>query len=140
MANRGEITEIVNAQKLTLEVGADTYILLQNLTLHVGRPEAREPTTDGGVLYYYGKGEHYFEADLLVSTPEIAAFNTLTQLDADGEMTTTAYKIVAQNISGATSTVTVNAVLNDFNTEKPTEGGVLFHCRFRIIDDTVTVT
>ena len=49
MANLGEITEIVNASELTLEVGSDTYIMLTNLQIHIGRPEDRTATTDAGV-------------------------------------------------------------------------------------------
>jgi hypothetical protein len=45
MANLGEIAEIVNASELTLEVGADNYILLTNLSLHIGRPEDRDVVT-----------------------------------------------------------------------------------------------
>ena len=54
----GEIAELVNAQNLKLGLGSSTssatrYIMLQELEFHLGRPEAREPTTDGGVIYYY---------------------------------------------------------------------------------------
>jgi hypothetical protein len=81
MANLGEITEIVNASELTLEVGADNYILLTNLNLHIGRTEDRIATTDGGALYTYGKGENFFTATLIVSTPELSSLNTLVLPD-----------------------------------------------------------
>lgn len=140
MANLGEFLELVNAQNLKLEVGADRYIQLQDLNLHVGRPESREPTTDGGVIYFYGKGDHTFDCVILATTPEISTWNALTELDGDGDLTTTAYKIVASPRGGGASvTITVNAVLFDYNLEKPTEGGVLFRLRFRITDDKITV-
>ena len=41
--------------------------------------------------------------------------------------------------SGSDVTITVNAVLPDFNIVKPVEGGVLFRVRFRITDDTITI-
>ena len=41
MANIGEITEIINASELKLMVSTDTYILLTNLQIHVGRTEDR---------------------------------------------------------------------------------------------------
>lgn len=142
MSNIGEIKELINAQNLKLEVGPDTYIMLQELDLHLGRPEAREPTTDGGVQYYYGKGDHYFDATLLATTAEIGSLNTLTELDSNGALKTTAFKIVAtpRDSATATSTITVNAVLPEFNLIKPVEGGVLFRVRFRITDDEVKVT
>lgn len=141
MANLGEIAELVNAQNLKLDVGADRYIMLQDLDLHLGRPEAREPTTDGSVQYFYGKGDHYFDATLLLTTPEISIFNALTQLDSNGDLTTTTFTILAEPRGGGSDVeIEVNAVLPDFNISKPVEGGVLFRVRFRITDDTVTVT
>ena len=141
MANIGEIAELVNAQNLKLDVGANRYIMLQEFDFHLGRPEAREPTTDGGVQYFYGKGDHYFDATLLLTTPEISTFNALTELDANGDLTTTTFSILAEprDSTEADVTITVNAVLPDFNISKPVEGGVLFRVRFRITDDVVTV-
>ncbi len=141
MANLGEVAELVNAQNLKLDVGNDRYIMLQELDLHLGRPEAREPTTDGGVQYFFGKGDHFFNSTLLLTTPEITTFNALTVLDANGDLTSTAFKIIAEPRGGGSNvTITVNAVLPDFNIVKPVEGGVLFRVRFRITDDTVTIT
>lgn len=140
MANIGDTPELVNAQNLKLDVGDDRYIMLQELDFHLGRPESREPTTDGGVQYFYGKGDHFFNATLLLTTPEISSFNALTVLNVDGDLTSTAFKIIAQPRGGGSDvTITVNAVLPDFNIVKPVEGGVLFRVRFRITDDTVTV-
>lgn len=141
MANIGEIPELVNAQNLKLDVGSNRYIMLQELDFHLGRPEAREPTTDGGVQYFYGKGDHFFDATLLLTTPEVSTFNDLTELDANGDLTNTVFSIVAEpRGGGADVTITVNAVLPDFNIVKPVEGGVIFRVRFRITDDTVTVS
>jgi len=139
LANIGEISELVNAQNLKLDVGNDRYIMLQDLDFHLGRPEAREPTTDGSVQYFYGKGDHYFDATLLLTTPEISSFNTLTELNADGDLPTTVFKIVAEPRGGGTNvTITVNAQLPDFNIVKPVEGGLIFRVRFRIVQDEVT--
>ena len=141
MANIGEATELVNAQNLKLDVGSNRYIMLQELDFHLGRPEAREPTTDGGVQYFYGKGDHFFNATLLLTTPEISTFNALTVLDSNGDLTSTEFKIIAEPRGGGSNvTITVNAVLPDFNIVKPVEGGVLFRVRFRITDDTITVS
>ena len=140
MANIGEIAELVNAQNLKLDVGNDRYIMLQDLDFHLGRPEAREPTTDGSVQYFYGKGDHYFDATLLLTTPEIISFNTLTELDADGNLPTTVFKIISEPRGGGSNlTITVNAQLPDFNIVKPVEGGLIFRIRFRIVSDDVTV-
>jgi len=141
MANLGEITEIVNASELTLEVGADNYILLTNLSLHIGRTEDRIATTsDGGALYTYGKGDNYFTATLLVSTPELSSLNTLTQIDSDGDMTSTAWKIVAKDVSGTTKTFSATGILRDYDISKPAEGKVSIDIFVRITGDTITIS
>ena len=140
MANIGEIAELVNAQNLKLDVGSDRYIMLQDLDFHLGRPEAREPTTDGSVQYFYGKGDHFFDATLLLTTPEISSFNAFTELNNDGDLPTTPFKIISEpRGGGANVTITVNAQLPDFNIIKPVEGGLIFRVRFRIISDEVSV-
>ncbi len=141
----GDITELVNAQNLKLGLGDATltnrYIMLQELDFHLGRPEAREPTTDGGVIYFYGKGDHTFDATLLLTTPEISTFNAFTVLDSDGNLPSNTFTILAEPRGGGSNvTITVTAELPDFNIIKPVEGGVLFRVRFRITEDTVTVT
>ncbi len=141
----GDITELVNAQNLKLGLGDTTltnrYIMLQELDFHLGRPEAREPTTDGGVIYFYGKGDHTFDATLLLTTPEISTFNAFTVLDSDGNLPSNEFTILAEPRGGGSNvTITVTAELPDFNIIKPVEGGVLFRVRFRITEDTVTVT
>lgn len=140
MANLGEITEIVNASELTLEVGADNYILLTNLNLHIGRTEDRIATTDGGALYTYGKGDNYFTATLLVSTPELSSLNTLSQIDSDGDMTSTAWKIVAKDVSGNTKTFAATGVLREYDVAKPSEGKVSIDIFVRITGDTITIS
>jgi hypothetical protein len=140
MANLGEITEIVNASELTLEVGADNYILLTNLNLHIGRTEDRIATTDGGALYTYGKGENFFTATLIVSTPELSSLNTLGQIDSDGDMTPTSWKIVARNVAGATKTFAATGVLKEYDITKPAEGKVSIDIFVRITGDTITIS
>ncbi len=141
----GESTELVNAQNLKLGLGGITsttrYVMLQELEFHLGRPESREPTTDGGVIYYYGKGDHTFSATILLSTPEISTFNGYTVLDSSGNLPSNTFTILAQPKGGGSDiTITVTAELPDFNIVKPVEGGVLFRLRFRITSDTVTVS
>lgn len=140
MANIGEITEIVNASELTLDVGADRYILLKNLQIHIGRTEARDVITDGGPIYSYGAGENYFTATLLVSTPELSSLNTLGQIDASGAMTSTAWLIIAKNISAATKTFAATGVLRDYTIRKPDEGKVEIDIFVRITGDTVSIS
>jgi len=140
MANLGEIAEIVNASELTLEVGSDNYILLSDLSLHIGRTESRDVVTSGDPLYSYGSGDNYFTATLLVSTPELSTLNTLTAIQSNGEMTSTAWKIVANNVSGATKTFAATGVLRDYDISKPAEGKVSIDIFVRITGDTISIS
>ena len=144
MANLGEIAEIVNASELTLEVGGDVYIMLTNLQLHVGRPEDRAATTDAGVLYTYGKGDNFFTATLLITTPEIGdltpTFNFLTKIDADGNIQSRAWKVVAKDVSGNSKTFLATGVLRSFDIRKVPEGKVEIDIDVRITGDSITVT
>jgi len=140
MADIGAITEIVNASELTLEVGSDTYVMLTNLAIHIGRSEDRTATTDAGVLYTYGKGDNFFTATLTVTTPELSSLNTLTQIDSDGDMTSTLWKIVARDVSGATKTFAATGVLRDYDVSKPEEGKVSIDIFVRITGDTISIS
>ena len=140
MPNLGEITEIINASELTLEVGLDTYIMLTNLNLHIGRTEERTATTDAGILYTYGKGDNFFTATLVATTPELSSLNTLSQIDTDGDMTSTSWKIVAKNISGATKTFAATGVLREYDISKSPEGKILIDIYVRITGDTISIT
>lgn len=140
MGNLGEIAEIVNASELTLEVGSDNYILLSDLSLHIGRTESRDVVTSGDPLYSYGSGDNYFTATLLVSTPELTSLNTLTQISANGDLTSTSWKIVAKNVSGATKTFSATGVLRDYDISKPSEGKVSIDIFVRITGDTISIS
>jgi len=140
MANLGEITEIVNASELTLEVGSDNYILLSDLSLHIGRTESRDVVTSGDPLYSYGSGDNYFTATLLVSTPELTTLNTLGQIDSDGDMTSTAWKIIAKNVSGSTKTFAATGILREYDVSKPSEGKVSIDIFVRITGDTISIS
>lgn len=140
MGNLGEITEVVNAKECTLEVGVDTYVALEILDWVVSRPEDRAPTTDLGPIYTYGNGDNFFTATLQVTTPELDSLNTLTQLDANGDITSTAWKIVYKNKAGATKTAAATGVLRDFRVRKAGEGIVKIDIFVRITGDTVTIS
>ncbi len=139
MANLGEIAEIVTAEECTLEVGSNSYVLIEDLHIHIGRTESRDVSPIGPV-YSYGSGDNWFTGTLKVSTPELSSLNTLTQIDANGAMTSTAWKIVAKNVSGAAKTFAATGVLRDYDVKKPHEGKVKIDIFVRITGDTVTIS
>ena len=141
MGDLGAITEIVNSDELTLLVGADTYILLKDLQIKVGRTENRVATTDAGPIYTYGKGDNWFSATLVVSTPELSSLNTLTQTDGNGAMTSTSWLIKANNVTGAAKTFAATGVLRDYQVRKQNQGeAVEIDIFVRITGDTVTIS
>ena len=141
MANIGEVAELVNSDELTLQVGSDTYIMLSNLLLHVGRTENRVATTDAGALYSYGKGESFFSCTLQLTTPELSSLNTLNAIGANGDMTFTAWKIVGTNTSGSTKTMACTGVLRDYDVRQVADGKyVEIDIFVRITTDTVVIT
>ena len=141
MANIGEIAEIINASEAHLVVGADTYILLQDLDVHIGRPEFRDASTGGGAVYTYGKGEHHMTFTLIASPPELISLTLLNNLDANGALPTpTAWTIVATDVSGGTATMVCTGNLNPLDIRKGPEGKVFVDCFVRITGDTVAIT
>ena len=116
MADLGVATELINATEVSLRqnAGADTYIFLHECSLHMGRPEERRATTDGGVIYYYGKGDHYFDFTILATTPELDSLAALTETDANGDMTEQDFTIrYTPRGGGTTRTATATGVLPD---------------------------
>ena len=140
MADIGAITEIVNASELTLEVGSDTYIMLTNLVIHVGNTEDRIATTDADVLYAYGKSESFFTATLVVTTPELSSLNTLTNVSANGDLTSTDWLIVGTDVSGNAKTFEATGVLKEYDVRKNEAGLVEIDIFVRITDNQVTIT
>jgi hypothetical protein len=139
MADLGPDNLLVNAIKVRLKIGADEFVQVTNIQPHFGRPEFREPLTDGGVRYFYGSGDHWFEATITGTTDQISALNAKTELDILGNTPTTNYTIEATSRDGTVSSITVPAFLRDFNLEAPEEGFLEFRCFFRITTDTITV-
>jgi len=140
MANIGEIGEIVNSSQTTLVVSSNTYITLQDLNIHIGRPEFRDATTDAGALYTYGKGDHWMTFTLLATTPELDTLAAKNDIDSDGDMPSTAWTIVAKNASAASKTFTCTGILRNIDIRKAPEGKLFVDCDVRITPDTVVVT
>lgn len=139
MADIGAIGEIVNSSEAHLVVGADTYILLQDLNIHIGRPEFRDATTGAGAVYTYGKGEHHMEFTLVATTPELDTLAALNDIGSNGEMTSTSWTIVATDVSGSAKTFTCTGVANPIDIRKGAEGKLHVDVFVRITPDTVAV-
>ena len=140
MGNIGEVTEVINNEKLTLDVGSDTYILMQDLQINIDRPIDRQVTSGGNAVYFYGSGDNFIQFTLLCSTPEIASLNTLTQRNSDGALTSTSWKIVGTDVSGLTKTITAAGTLPHLEIARlGGVGGVVIRGRIQLTGDTISV-
>ena len=141
MADLGAIAEIVNSEHLSLEVGADEYVMLTDLVVSQRFTETRKPTTGGGTVYVLGKGNHLLTFTLQVTTPELDSLNSLHGTDANGDTTSTAWKVVAKDVSGATKTLATTGYLRDSDVRKGgVENTVEIDCIVRITTNTITIT
>ena len=55
-------------------------------------------------------------------------------------MTSTLWKIVARDLSGATKTFAATGILREYDVSKPAEGLVKININVRITGDTITIT
>jgi hypothetical protein len=144
-------TLCVNAERLVLQTGNNTYSVLQDLRFPHIRPELKEPVTGLGTgniitaVYFYGPGDNYIECTLLMSDAEYQSFSNNFIRDANGKLPVGLYQIVATNLSGGTATITNNSntgfkcVIPNHTVDKPIIGGVKLRLRLRLIEDHVTV-
>tara|TARA_R110000824_G_scaffold218440_1_gene405118 strand:+ start:355 stop:780 length:426 start_codon:yes stop_codon:yes gene_type:complete len=140
MGNIGEVTEVINNEKLTLDVGSNTYILMQDLQINIDRPIDRQVTSGGNAVYFYGTGDNFIQFTLLCSTPEIASLNTLTERNGDGKLTSTSWKIVGTDVSGLTKTITAVGTLPHLEIARLSGvGGVVIRGRIQLTGDTISV-
>lgn len=146
MADLGPENLLVNAQKARLFLGTgggkEEYVQLFNIKPHFGLPEFREPLTDGRVRYFYGLADHWFEANILGTTDQWSALNSLNQLDSLGNIPTPNQQFTIETTArdGSVAKVEISAFLRDFDQEADEEGFLIYRCFFRILDNVITVT
>ena len=145
MADIGAITELVNNEKLLLQAGTDTFVLMQDCRFNIDRPISRQTTSGSGVVYFFGSGDNSIDFTLLLSTPEMEDSGAtgligLTERNANGKLTDMAITIVATNVSGASKTITATGVIPHLEIQRLAGvGGIVFNGRIQLTGDTVTV-
>ncbi len=141
--NDAEATSIAGSSGTATSVYNDNnkgvYILLKNLAITIKRTEERSVGT-GAVVYTYGAGDSQFTATLMVTTPELDYLNNISKLNANGDMTTDFWKIIAKDLSGNAKTFSAIGVLYDYSITKPENGLVLVDIVVRISGDTIAIT
>ena len=147
MADIGAITELVNNEKLLLQTGSDTFVLMQDCRFNLDRPISRQTTSGSGVVYFFGSGDNSIDFTLLLSTPEMedntSTANTLIGLTkrlTNGNLYEVTWHIVATDVDGTTKTIEAVGVLPHLEVQRMAGvGGVVFNGRIQITTDSVTV-
>ena len=141
MADMGAVGEAINASQVHLELvsgGQNRLILLQEIEANITHPEERD-ATDAGSIYFYGASDDYFDATLLLSTPEISTFVGYTILTTDGDLPSNDFDIIYTDKTGtATRRLNVTCQIPSVVFSKPVEGGVKCRMRFRITGGTIS--
>lgn len=128
---------LINASEVSMKVGStpDTWTMCQILNIHIGRPESREPTTDGGVQYFYGSHDNWIDYEILASRTEIGRWLDDTGL-SNGLASERNYVLVYTDEGGTAATLTISAVAApDFNLTRQPEGAAKFSGRLRITEE-----
>ena len=140
MTDLGPETLLVDAQDVKLFTNGDEYIQLYNIRPHFGIPEDRRTTTDGGVQYFYGSGDHSFIADFALTTDQLQTLTSRLGVDSFCNAQTFDYEIKVTSKSGAVKTISVVCVIKDFEPEALEDGPATMRAVFRIIGNTVTIS
>ena len=146
MADIGAIGELVNNEKLLLQTGSDTFVMMQDCRFNLDRPISRQTTSGGGVTYFFGSGDNSIDFTLLCSTPELEDSNSAgnliyqTQRDANGALPSATYKIKATDVSGNSKTISATGVIPHLEVQRMAGvGGVVINGRIQLTSDTVSV-
>lgn len=140
MADIGAITEFINNDEFTLEVGSNNYARLEDLVVKIGNIEYRANTNDSGATYFLGGGDNFMTFTLTLTSPEFSSLNTLTQLDSSGIPTATSWLIKTVDLSGTGKSMAATGYLRDYTTRKGVKGYLEIFCFVRIQGRTVTIS
>jgi hypothetical protein len=103
----------------------------------VTRPSRKRARTDGQVRRMEGTPEHYIEADILITEPQIDTLTTMN-IPVSGQIPINPWTIRMTSRSNATSTKTISAKLTSLTFIRPMKGFSLFHIRLDIASGDVT--
>jgi len=138
MADLGAVGEIINAKNLELQISPNTYVALQDLLLHGGRPEVRDEHTGLGAIYSYGAGEHFMTFTLTLTPVEANDLVSKNDITATGDMPSSLWLVVGDTLSSdETITFTCTGILRDWDLRKAPLGKVKLDCFVRITPDTI---
>ena len=129
----GTIGEVINAKKVELLLGGDTFTTLQEISMPLSRPETSEAVALGTV-YFYGQHDNSFDAMMLLTEPDVALYLDFNKI-IDGALAEKTYDIRLTSKALQVTTIRVTAVAPEQEIEKLADGGVKIYQTFRITED-----
>ncbi len=133
----GSVADVINAKRVKLILNPtgtnQEFILLQEITMPLNRPETREAVF-GGSVYFYGQHDNSFVATILLSANDVGTFLDFNAFVND-VLPTNTYDIQLTSKANNVSTVRVKAVTPEQEIQKLPTGGVKIRQTFRIIED-----
>jgi len=130
----------MSSQEFRLATGGNSYLGIEDLVVHIEKTESRTAPIDVGPLYRYGFGTNWISGTLKGTGPEWIDFNTKSQIDSEGDMTLTEFKVIGIQEGGTVITLTAAAgVLHTYEMRRGNDK-VLMDFFIRITDDEVTVS
>ena len=133
----GNISDVINAKEVKLVLNPtgsnDEFVLLQEITMPLSRPETRE-AVDGGSVYFYGQHENSFDATILLSALDIGTYLDFNKF-VNGALVENTYDIQLTSKINTIKKIRVTAVTPNQNIQKLTTGGVKIQQTFRITED-----
>lgn len=134
----GTITDVINATQVLLYLdpsGANQrYVVMQEISMPLVRPETREEVELGSV-YMYGKHDNSFEGTFFLTSLDIVEYLNNNAFDSNNVLKEQTYQLEFQPKTGSSVKVNVKAVTPHQVIDKLPAGGVKIRQLFRIVED-----
>ena len=133
----GSVADVINAKSVELSLDPtgtnDEFVLLQEITMPLSRPETREAVS-GGSVYFYGQHDNSFDATILLSALDIGTYLDFNKF-VNGALVQNTYDIKLTSKANNITTIRVTAVTPEQDVQKLPTGGVKIRQTFRITED-----
>lgn len=139
MADIQEITEFVNNDEFTLEIGSSTYGKIEDLYVNIENAENRGITNDGETTWFLGGANNYISFVMIATSFEINALNGFTQKGVAGAYSTSAWKVTTTDAAGTVTTLTCTGYLRTMGIGKGPKGYLILPGFIRITGDTISI-
>lgn len=120
----------VDTQKVSLTNTSDslTYTQVTNVTMNIDRPVTKRQLTDDTIDNLFSGYDNFFEGDMVLTTPEYTALQTLTILTS-GTLPTKTWELKYTDDSNSILTITISGQMKSLPIIDVGIGAVTIHFR-----------